>query len=279
MPMPWNMFSKSKVSTPDNPTSNSPSMTDDQLGADWNEISHEEAAGYYTDRMILILGPTEIIHQILLADIPPSSHLLARFSHLNPSKRCIRLPFLDVNMIDFYVQTHSVDALANEFSWNEVVRLCMTAEILQDSMVESTAIAALKKKGKDLQETREVMYSHIHYQLVRTHYETTGNGLKLLQTLDDIAQAVYAGTRVAGSVSSPGFTGAVLSEGKTYRHVAGEYGDGVPREKSLSKQKGRGEKEMEYPARQRNIPPSVEALRSGTVGNVVWSKRKDIKKK
>jgi hypothetical protein len=74
-----------------------------------------------------------------------------------------------------------------------------------------------------------------------------------MQTLEELASR--------GAVKSPA--------GK-----AAKYGKSVLRGKSLAGVKKAGEGDgKEYPSRQPSIPPSVEALRSGTVGGFAWLER------
>ncbi|KAJ4365602.1 hypothetical protein N0V83_008222 [Neocucurbitaria cava] len=285
-----NILSKLKAPAPDHWTSDPSNMAPSSLTTGWDEIAPEEAAGYYTDRILLLLGPSSVLYHILLVDIPPYSKLLTRVSHLPPAQRAIRLTTLDVNMIDFYIHPHSTASLAHAFSWNEVIKLFLAADVLQDETVQKTALAALKKKAATAQERKEDMYSREDYQLVKTHKETLGGASKLLQTLDGIAaaQAVHAQSevRAVGSVSSPGHASAAQGERKRDSHVAGEYVDGEAREKRgaggqmrQERRRGRVVDERDHPVRQPTVPPSVEALREGGGNDFVRPGHKGGKKR
>ncbi|KAF1843709.1 uncharacterized protein K460DRAFT_290525 [Cucurbitaria berberidis CBS 394.84] len=244
-------------------------MTNKQLSEDWDLVSSEDVVGYYDDRIILILGADEATYQLLLADIPTSSQLLARVGQLIPCHRYIRLPALDAHMLAAYLHPHSVDALANEFSWNEVIKLVISAEVLEDPAVQTTAIAALKEKARTAKDSLDSMYTHVDYQLAKSHRKTTNGSSKLIQTLDDIAKAVYAKAPKLKSPSTASYTSAPPSKYQPDRQGPGNYTNSVLRGNGLIRQKQNEAEGKEYPVRQPTTPPSVEALRSGTVGNFV----------
>jgi hypothetical protein len=229
----------------------------------WDVVSAEEAAGYYPDRITLFLGPhSETRHSIFLVDIPRTSNLLNYIAMLEPAHRYMHLTALDVPMVASYQDFvgASVDSLANKTSWLEIITLAITAEVLQDSVVEGKAIAALKLKSALADKKSTPSFSDQDVAVVCKYQLKTGAGEQLMHTLEEFA------TRSAAKSCAP------------KRKAAGEgakYGKSVLRGKSLAgvKKAGEGDGKV-YPSRQPSIPPSVEALRSGTVEGFAWPERK-----
>jgi hypothetical protein len=87
----------------------------------WSWITHEEAAGYYNDRITLLLGPSEIPHQILLSANPPSASLLACIGDLPPHKRLMRLPNLTPSVLHCYNRLRPSVPLATAYSWLSMI--------------------------------------------------------------------------------------------------------------------------------------------------------------
>lgn len=163
---------------------------------DWVFFALEEVAGYNENCIMFILGPNEVTHHFQLCDIPGTSQLLLRLNALPQRQRYIRLPTLDLNMVDAYCQPHSSNSLTNHSSWLQVIKLAITADTLQDYDVEFNAVAALRRKGEAAEKDRKTLYSHQDYAFVRNHLKATGGGEWVMAVLDTIAQTVDAKTRL-----------------------------------------------------------------------------------
>jgi hypothetical protein len=242
--------------------------TEVEVEGGWDFVSAEEAAGFYPDRITLFLGPhLETRHHILLVDIPSTSTLLKYIATLEPAHQYMHLTALDIPMVMSYEELVgvSVDALVKDTSWIDIVTLAITAEVLQDSVVERKAIDALKLKAALADKTSTPSFSHKDVALARKYQLKTGAGKRLMQTLEELASRGAAKScasklQEAGEWSKP----QAVDEGV-------KYGKSVLRGKGLGSVKKAGEGEgKEYPRRQPSIPPSVEALRSGTVQGFAW---------
>ncbi|KAF2130089.1 hypothetical protein P153DRAFT_385324 [Dothidotthia symphoricarpi CBS 119687] len=132
---------------------------------------------------ILILGRDEVTQPLLLTDIPQSSFLLVQLSNLPPRDRYIRLPALTTNMVAAYCELPSVDVLVRERDWMHIVNLAITAEILQDPVVETTAITALKRKARAEKACTCEQAVHDH---IRDFTRNTGGGVRIVQIMEEI---------------------------------------------------------------------------------------------
>jgi hypothetical protein len=127
-------------------------------------------------------------------------------------------------------------------------------------MVEEKAITALKLKAN---KKSTPPFAHQDVAFARNYQLKTGAGERLMQKLEELA------TRGAAKSCTPKLKAA--DEGV-------KYGKSVLRNKGL----GAPKKEDDWraqPSRQPSIPPSVEALRSGTVEGFVWLESKDAAEK
>jgi len=282
----------------------------------WDMVSHEEAVGYFTDRILLILGPNKVNYQIPIARIRNSSVLLVTTAGLPPSDRHIRLPSLDISMVDMYIAMDSTAPFALEHSWGDVIKLAITAEVLQDGIVEQHAITALKKKEKLVQEGISKDLATDEYGIAWKYCRTTGHGEWLLKVLNSIRERsdgrsrimrpsqaqtppsplpppLPAATAPKVSVQVPSTTRAVALpqafEANPKRDsITDSHQDNAPK----FHQPPQGVAFVKYPnsvlrgehmttvnkeeegqwnaTRQPSVPPSVEGLQTGAVGNFVW---------
>ena len=154
----------------------------------WDMVSHEDAVGYFTDRILLILGSTKVNYQIPIARIRGSSILLMTTAGLAPSNRHIRLPSLDIPMVDMYIGMDSTAPFALEHSWGDVIKLAITAEVMQDGIVEQHAITALKKKEKLVQTGIGGNLTMDEYGIAWKYCRATGCGQWLLKVLNGIQE-------------------------------------------------------------------------------------------
>jgi hypothetical protein len=107
-------------------------QTNMATNADWEVVSHEDTAGYYTDRILLALGPGKVINHLPITNVRNSSVLLMNTARLPPSDRHLGLPNLDHGMLNMYVTMDSSAPFAKEHSWSDIIKLAITAVILQD---------------------------------------------------------------------------------------------------------------------------------------------------
>jgi hypothetical protein len=217
---------------------------DAEVEGGWDLVSAEEATGYYTDRVTLFLGPhLETRLHILLADIPQTSVLLNYIASPESAHHYMHLTTLEVPMVTSYLEMvgASLGSLVRDASWADLFTLAITSEVLQDSVVEGKAIAALK-----LNSASTPSLSHGDIAIAREYQLKTGAGERLIHALEERA----------GRDASP--------EGAKYKKS-------VLKNKILAgvKKAGEGDGKV-YPSRQPTTPPSVDALRSGTVGGFVW---------
>ncbi len=167
--------------------------TSNRIDEDWEFITAHEAGVIYHDRITILLGPNrETRHYILIADMPKSSELLNYVRTLDPSHRNVHLFFPDLPMVKLYLKspTISVESLAIEESWLDIIKLAITADVFQDPYVEGRALAALEQKGIiALAPGNAVLLFDQHDFAFAQEYQTkTGNGQKLTQTLNVIAK-------------------------------------------------------------------------------------------
>ncbi|KAF1839642.1 hypothetical protein BDW02DRAFT_643672 [Decorospora gaudefroyi] len=232
-----------------------------ETAGDWDLVSAEEAAGFYPDRLTLFLGPhLETRHHMLLIDIPKTSALLTYVGSLEPTHRYMHLTALDIPMLTSYLelQTLSADALASTASWLDVIKLAITAEVLEDAVVETKAIEALHRKQHSLSPGPSL--NHHECAFARMYQLATGAGDTLMQTLNAIVNSAGAGR-------------PRVSKRRPWSGDA-KYGKSVLRGQGLGGVKMEGDCGKEHPRRQPMIPPSVDALKGGSVGNFVWLKKR-----
>lgn len=108
-------------------------------------------------------------------------------ARLPPSDRHLRLPNLDHGMLNIYVTMDLSAPFAKEKSWSEIIKLAITAEILQDPIVSAHAIAALKKKEELVMVGKGELLSVAGYGIV-WNFSRIGNGEWILMTLNQIRE-------------------------------------------------------------------------------------------
>jgi hypothetical protein len=69
-------------------------------------VTHKEAFGYCTDRILLLLGPIETPYPFLLADVPKHAALLTEYAARPPRERIIRLTTISPDMLVAYIKFH-----------------------------------------------------------------------------------------------------------------------------------------------------------------------------
>ncbi|KAF2704203.1 hypothetical protein K504DRAFT_450944 [Pleomassaria siparia CBS 279.74] len=154
-----------------------PKIPDEADADEYDFISRIEADQYYTengltyptleekqyqdglirrlkkgDRVIIELGRDKIAKEIKNAKIPKSSHVLAAFLEKHYSERCIWLKEIDEEMFMIYnwqiEHPYSTDLLASQLLWRDLVNLVLTANLLDDPVVEQQACAGMRRKAK-----------------------------------------------------------------------------------------------------------------------------------
>jgi hypothetical protein len=230
-------------------------------GRDWANITREVGFGSHTDRIILLLGPEEIPYELPLSDIPKNAGLLNQIGRLPTKDRSIRLPTLDIDVIKAYIDMNAYiydRNAATERSWVDMIKLAITAEVLQDSAMRISTFVALREKAKHTSDSREQVLLEAGYEKTRDYNAATGGGVQLLEILDSIKQGpwvrsdqdreVEANKAGAGDFEEPKYVNSALRK-KTVATTEAE------------------EDEKWYPVRQPTVPPSVEEVRDGTKGN------------
>jgi hypothetical protein len=239
------MFTDAKA-TPTSPKPEPTPSNSAKADNEWDMVTPEEATGYYTDRITLLLGPSNTTYLILIPSIPKTSVLLTSLANYEASQRYMHLPALTPNMLTLYLSQPCNKPLVMA-SWLDIIKLAITAELLEDTTVESIALAALKQKDGPL-------FDHHDFAFARAYQNSTGSGDTLMQTLTSIANQ-----SPSAQVPAPR-----LRESK---HV-GKFGKSVLKSKmsSVARKDGDGVRA----SRQPRVPPSVEALRGGTERNFLW---------
>jgi hypothetical protein len=181
-------------------------QTNMATNADWEVVSHEDTAGYYTDRILLALGLRQVIHHLSITNVRNSSVLLMNTARLPPSDRHLRLPNLEHGMLNMYVTMDSSAPFAKEHSWSDIIKLAITAEILHDPIVSAHAIAALKKKEELVMGGEGELLSLEDYGIA-WNFSRTGNGEWMLITLNQIRERqfrrLFAQSTLEAQTTSP----------------------------------------------------------------------------
>lgn len=255
-----NIFTRANP-TPANPsTGTEANITDihNRTKADneWDIVSPEEATGYYIDRITLLLGPNNTAYPLLLTSVSNTSSLLTNLATFEPSQRYAHLPALTAEMLELYLEQAGSEVLVKS-SWLNIIKLAITAEVLEDVEMERRAIAALKRRGVPL-------FDHHDFAFARAYQNSTGAGRELMQTLEDIMGRGAVRSRLPRTKEPVSRLVQTKSNGE-------KYGKSVLRDNMFSIAK-RPDPDKEVASRQPRVPPSVEALRSGVVGNFAWEK-------
>ena len=315
--------------------SDSNSRANEATNAEWEIVSHEDAMGYYTDRILLVLGPGKVIYHLPTTSIRHSSLILTNIARVPPPDRHLRLPTLDHAMLNTYITLDRTESFAKDHSWSDIIKLAMTAEVLQDPIVAARAIAALKKKEELVVAGAAEPLSVEDYD-VAWKFSRTGDGYWMLMTLNNIrerqdrrltaAKLLEEKTQAAPTpVLPPSYPSHpaehstlapmlfldvwTLSQastpfpppppaqaptslpGPTQQSVLGtatsntptlpdrpsyrqggrlsKYANSTLRAKDLSP-KDKADEGKWHASRQPIVPPSNEALQTGTVGNFAW---------
>ena len=238
-------------------STNSPSRP---VQDEWTIITHEEATGHHTDRILILLDSHKTPYPILLDAVPTSSLLLTQLANLEPCQRHLHLVNLTVAMVQSYCQIRPVDLQVAEYTWATLIDLTITAEIMQDPVVETGVLVAMKKKGVVAEQDVGKMYTVVGYEAVSAYRKATGGGDRLLKTLDEIQNVVREKKKLIVTDKLPravwgAGSGSSSGKGKT------DEADGP---KAVVEQKI-------YSSRQPSIPLSVDALRTRTVGAICRS--------
>jgi hypothetical protein len=277
--------------------------------ADWDMVSHEEASGYYTDRILLVLGTDKVNHHLPIASIRHSSVLLMNTARLPPSDRHLRLPALDSAMLKTYITMDSAAPFAQENSWSGIIKLGIAADVLQDPIVTAHAVTALKKKEKLVESGGEGLSTE-DFGIAWKFCRATGGADWIMMVLNQIRERLDRRAKTARApetqtvqvltrsqpnrVSPPSATGAIavpqiatspsaqnrpilsntpnLNPGKPLRIGTTrftKYSNSAFRSKLLAS-RTKEEDDKWAAMRQPSVPPSIEALKTGTVGNFVW---------
>jgi hypothetical protein len=154
---------------------------------DWNIAAHQETVGYYADRIMLPLSLEEDVYHLLLTDIPQTSILLIRTGCLPPQEHYIRLPALSVTTIDAYMELQCSVLPGIERSWDDLIKLAITTEELQDLTMQSRIMEALETKAKVVEDIDDKMIRN-HESSVAQRYRITGKGARLLQVLRNVLE-------------------------------------------------------------------------------------------
>ncbi|KAI8939775.1 hypothetical protein NX059_003516 [Plenodomus lindquistii] len=276
--------------TPANTVSSSPlsPATKANEHDEWTTVSHADAIGNYTDRILLLLAPTSTPYTIFIPDIPQSSHVLIQLAALPTDQRFLYLPSLTVTMLESYITTRFVDVLVGTPDWKLLIDLAKTAEVLIDEVMHANVMTALRKKASAVGRDGDDMFSPWEYGLVVEFAKATGGGATLLEMLDEVTEKVFgkktissASARKPVSGGSTGIFGLVgcQTAGKECRSANSVLWKHESSALSTLEYKNDGNYGKEYPVRQATLPPGVEALRSGTMGNFSWPNRKKLEHK
>lgn len=147
-------------------------------------VSHKDAAGHFTDRILLSLNSDKTNYQIPIACIRKTSTVLTNTAHLPLPDRHIRLSALNIPMIDSYIGMDTTAHLALENSWNDIINLAITAEVLQDRTILAHAITAFERKER----LSMGIMTEADYVIAWRYCRTTYGGKRLLATLNDIRE-------------------------------------------------------------------------------------------
>lgn len=257
--------------------------TPDGADEDWHFVIAHEAGVVYHDRITILLGPhRETRHYIFIADMPRSSKLLNHVCTLEPAQRHQHFSFPDLSMVKSYLksQSTSVDLLAIEQSWSDIIKLAITADILQDPYMGDRALAALKKKGifAFAPSNAVLLFKEHDFSFAQEHQDKTGNGKKLIETLYRVAEMDAEKPKRPESElpkpqdmrSKPGVCKR-KSEGTRFgKCVLRGLRQGTPK-------KGSDVDDKVHSTRQPSVPPGVEALKRGDASNFMWP-NKGVKK-
>jgi hypothetical protein len=238
--------------------------------SDWEMIEIDETATFYTDRITLFLGPPlKQRHHILITDIPKSSTFLTYLATLDPAQRYANITELDISMISDYLDAtnRSVEALAIEVPWLDVIKLALTAEALQDASMEAKALSVLREKGVIANAPGNSMglFGYKDYAFAVEYWSRTGTGGNLMRVLNQIG-----GLDVEGE-------GGVVSGVEASEEIApfAKYEHGVLEGQILRECNNveDGAESVVYPVAQPSMPPSVETFRQKLTKNFVWPRR------
>lgn len=246
--------------------------TSDHLESGWEVITPEETTAFYNDRITLFFGPPmSRHHHILLTNIPKTSTLLTHLATLDPAQRYTHVPGLDTSMITGYLEAlnRSIDALAIEASWLDIIKLAITAEALSDSRTEIKALSTLREKGKIAAAPGNALglFDHHDYAFALEYQSKIGGAQNLMRVLRQVGGF---GIEKSGLYRSQS-TASRAKEAKNKSRVPRETGPfvdaSVYARAESSKEDGAGGKA--YPNSRPRIPPSVELLRNEYESNFV----------
>ncbi|KAI4705235.1 hypothetical protein J4E81_000115 [Alternaria sp. BMP 2799] len=257
--------------------------TPDGADEDWDFVTAHEAGVVYDDRITILLGPhRETRHHIFIADMPRSSKLLNHVCTLEPSQRYLHLSLPDLFMVKLYLKSQftSVDSLAIEQSWSNIIKLAITADIFQDAYMGDRALAALTTRGIFALEPNNavLLFKEDDFSLAREYQDKTGNGQKLRETLDKVAEkGVEKPKPPKLELPKPQ---DVNSKPDVYKRKSEgtRFGKSVLRGLAQATAKKGGDMDDKvHPTRQPSVPPGVDALKRGDASNFMWPD-KNVKK-
>ncbi|KAH6872501.1 hypothetical protein BKA58DRAFT_382139 [Alternaria rosae] len=247
--------------------------TPDGADEDWAFVTAHEAGVVYHDRVTILLGPhRETRHYIFIADMPRFSKLLNHVCTLEPAQRHLHLSFPDLSMMKSYLkaQSTSVDLLAIEQSWSDIIKLAITADIFQDPYMGDRALAALKKKGifAFAPGNAVLLFKEDDFSLAQEYQDKTGSGKKLIETLYRVAEMDAEKPKLPKSeLPKPQ---DMNSKPDIYKRKS----EGTRLGKSVLRGLGQGTAkkgcyvdDKVHPTRQPSVPPGVEALKRDNASN------------
>ncbi|KAF2033317.1 hypothetical protein EK21DRAFT_58991 [Setomelanomma holmii] len=248
----------------------------------WEMINHADAVGFHDDRILLILGPLSTAYPVLMADIPKTAALLVQTSQRPLRERKIRMINLDNDMVTAYFELGCTKLFTAEYAWGDLINLAVVAEILQDKVVETHAIAVLKKKARLVVEAKVDIFTGKEYEIAWKVCRAAAGGVLVWQILNNLRQKVEAEAPTGQAQVTPAAPAALVQPSPTVKTPSSNTKVAVPSispEKTAAVNDEDAEKEgKHHPIRQPRNPPTVEALRAGKAKNFVWPNRNMVKK-
>ncbi|KAF2869086.1 hypothetical protein BDV95DRAFT_596753 [Massariosphaeria phaeospora] len=184
--------------------------TDEELEAEYDMMSREEADEYYDirglprlskderthqewlrkrlclkkDRIIIEFGLHRIYYEFRLDEIPKTSAVLMQLGKRPFVDRSIWLKNLNVEMIRTYLFPQEMYPMAIQYSWIRIMQFAYTAIVLQDPVLEAHAYAVMRCRAKLAHHQGSQMFQQ---DVVEWVYENSEPGSEFRKIVVDLA--------------------------------------------------------------------------------------------
>jgi hypothetical protein len=151
--------------------------------------------------IVIELGPHRTFQTIPLEKVPQSSEVLVEVSKRQPGTRNIWLKNMDGAEFKMYIvhasRPRTMEDLAWQEDWLNILRLGVAAEMLRDSRIQATVAAALHEKS---QLARYRRMAQLSTEDVQYGYAKTEPGSRLRQTLAELGFAEPEPDQASGAL-------------------------------------------------------------------------------